>query len=249
MEYKFDEKKHLHQLLVDGIWKNLTGCTTVLSVVAKPALISWAANMTADFVKTFISGSENKTFTAAELIPVLEDARKAHAKRKSSAGDKGKAIHLQIELLIRDAIQDTQGYIKVVPQPETTSKSIINFINWASENKVKFLESEKNIYSEKLWIGGILDGLLEIDGDVWIMDIKTASSGLYAENMWQMAGYEIMLTESTEYKKIKGYILLNLKENGEFLEKRSVSNEEHKKAFLACLEIYRQKEKTTNELL
>ena len=225
-KYRFNEKRHLHELFVDGQWKPLTGITTILSIVAKPALIQWSANQTVEYIKNNFKGELTEE--------LLKEAKYFHRKKKEKAGDWGTEIHALIE-----------KYIKTGEENE----KIKNFIDWVKNNKVKFLESERNIYSEKHFLGGIVDFVCEINGEIWIGDIKTSKSGLYAENMWQMAGYEIILNECSEYKDIKGYVLLNLKENGEFQEKRTTSNQEHQKAFLACLEIYRQKEKTNNQIL
>lgn len=238
MEYRFDEKKHLHQLLVDGIWKNLTGCTTVLGVVAKPALIQWSANMAINYIR------DNKSRLIKEeqsWEEILLAASKAHAKRKSSAGDKGKQVHFEIENHIKESMSGKT--------PEVYPTNIENFVKWVKDNKVKFLESEKNIYSEKLWIGGIVDFVCEIDGKIWIGDIKTSGSGIYPEHFWQCAGYHLMLQDMKLYPDIAGYLILNLKESGEFLEKRSVSNSDNIKAFLACLDIYRIQEKLNSQVI
>lgn len=240
MNYRFQEGKHLHQLEVDGEWKNLTGCTTILGVVAKPALIQWAANMAVDYVKEKASWID-PFLTEEEYNKVLEEARKAHCRRKEKAGDWGTQVHSEIESYIKNELEGKSN--------EVYPDSIENFVKWTKDNKVKFIATEKNVWSESLFLGGIIDFLCEINGEVWIGDIKTSKSGLYAENFWQCGGYEIMLNECSDYKNIKGYVLLNLKESGDFLEKRSVSNEEHKKAFMACYEIYRQKEKTNNQLI
>lgn len=125
---------------------------------------------------------------------------------------------------------------------------IQHFIDWAAKNKVKFIESEKNVWSEKLFIGGICDILAEIDNEVWLCDIKTSSS-IYPEHMFQCAGYEIMLEETMPEIKVKGYIILNLKKTGEFEEKRSISNEENKQAFMSCLNLYRTMEKIKATIL
>jgi hypothetical protein len=44
--FVFDEKKHLY--FYDG--KPMTGCTTILGVLAKPALIPWAAKMAVEYI-------------------------------------------------------------------------------------------------------------------------------------------------------------------------------------------------------
>ena len=239
-KYEFDKIRHIHTL--DG--KALTGCTTVLSVVAKPALIQWAANMAVDYVKEKWG---TNGLTAADLFVVLEDARKAHTKRKEKAGDFGTLTHEEIENVVLNAIKGNNGLVAGHTIGE--SKAVSNFIDWAIENKVKFLESEKNVYSEMLWIGGIVDFVVEIDGQIWIGDIKTSKSGIYAENFWQCAGYHLMLKAMNLYPKITGYLILNLKETGEMLEKRSISNEDNIKAFLSCLNIYRIQEKIKNQVI
>jgi len=237
MKYNFNKVKHQHFL--DG--KQLTGCTTILGVVAKPALIQWAANMAVDYIRA----NGNWKLTDEELNKVFEEARKAHTRRKKEAGDYGTKTHEEIENLVLNAIKSNNGIVTGT----SDNKSIQNFINWATENKVKFLESEKNIYSERLWLGGIVDLVVEIDGQVWIGDVKTSGSGIYVENFWQCAGYDLMLQEMNLYPKVTGYLILNLKESGDVLEKRSISNEDNIRAFLACLDIYRIQEKIKNQII
>lgn len=246
MKYEFNKKRHLH--LLDG--KALTGCTTILSVVAKPALIQWAANEAIKYVGVNLKiekDGEMWRINPDNFTDVLEEARTAHCKRKEKAGEWGTKTHEKISELIENAIRISGGEIKDFVKSE--EKPIQNFIDWAVENKVKFLETEKNIYSERLWIGGIVDFVCEIDGKVWIGDIKTSGSGIYVEHFWQCAGYDLMLKDMGLYPEVAGYLILNLKESGEILEKRSISNGDNTKAFLACLEIYRVKEKIKNQVI
>jgi hypothetical protein len=230
--YRFNKEKHLHEIEVDGEWKSLTGCTTILSVLAKPALISWAAKMAVEYIRENILKfdlSDPKQFEQ-----LLLEAKSAHTKRKEKAGEWGTEIHSLIENYIKTGKED---------------KKIKNFIDWAIKNKVKFLSSEKNVWSEKLWIGGIVDFVCEIDGQIWIGDIKTSGSGIYPEHFWQCSGYDLMLKDMNLYPNVAGYLILNLKENGDILEKRSISNGDNTKAFLACLDIYRIQEKIKNQVI
>lgn len=244
MEYQFKEKEHLHQVKVSGEWKNLTGCTTILSVIAKPQLISWAANIAVDYICSHLrellcEGDEKQK-------QILNEARNAHTKRKTDAGQKGKAIHAEIEQFIKNWIAFNKG--EEYP-PIKYSEQALKFIKWVSDNNVRFIASEKNIYSEKYFIGGIVDFICEIDGQIWIGDIKTSNSGIYPAHFWQCAGYDLMLQECMPELKVDGYLILNIKENGEFKEKRSISNEENIKAFLACCDIYRIQEKIKNQII
>lgn len=231
MRYKFDEKRHIHSL--DE--KPLTGCTTILSVLAKPALIQWSANMATDYVRQNLKDIN-------DLEEILAEAKVAHRKKKEKAGDWGTEVHSYIEQYIKNLMNGKENEYNV---------SIDSFDKWVKDNNVTFLDSERNIYSETLWIGGIVDFVCKIDGEVWIGDIKTSKSGIYPEHFWQCAGYDLMLKDmKVPYAdKVKGYLILNLKENGQFLEKRSVSNKDNIKAFKACLDIYRLQQKIKNQVI
>jgi len=251
-EYRFDEKRHRHELLVDGEWKSLTGCTTILGILAKPALIQWSANMAVDYVEEEvrkIAKVDEATWMqefSEEWGRILKEAKTAHRRKKEEAGVKGTDVHSDIEKLVAGLITANKGIFKGDEKHE--NPQIQHFIDWAIKNKVKFLETEKGLYSKSLFLGGIVDLLLEIDGEVWIADIKTGS-GIYPEHFAQMAGYELMIKEMGFEREIKGHIVLNLKKDGSFEEKRSVSVEDAKNFFLACVQVYRLQEKFNNQII
>lgn len=232
MTYKFNKDQHIHEL--DG--KPLYGITSVLGVIAKPALIQWSANEAVKYVK------ESKVWRLVpdtprmimisdkELEELLEEARTAHTRKKEKAGDWGSELHEKLEMLVKDAIQNTGGIIEV---NEAEDKSIQNFLDWAKGKR--FIESEKNLYSEKHWIGGIVDLVFEHEGKIFVGDIKT-SSGIYPEMFLQCAGYQIMLEEMGH--KIDGYEIVNLKKNGQIETSRSYGTERNKEAFLSALNLY-----------
>lgn len=243
-EYRFNETKHLHELLVDGKWKSLTGCTTILGVLAKPALIQWSANMAVQYVKDNAKISPEGLYELTEAV--LDEAKTAHRKKKEKAGDWGTEMHAWVELCINGLIDGTEP--PELPKDEFQAENAKTFLKWVADNKVKFIASERAIYSRSLFLGGIVDIICEINGEVWLADIKT-SSGIYFEAFWQMAGYQIMLEEMGTKKPIKGHIVLNLKKDGKFEEKRSVSMDDCKKGFLACVDIYRIQEKIKNQII
>ena len=245
-EFTFNKEKH--EYLLDG--QRMTGCTTILGVLAKPALIPWASKMAVTYIREHAkrevmpvaegTGEENGIGDYIVSEEILAEAQKAHAKRKTDAGSYGTKTHEIIAEIIADVIENSEGRILSGKNPD---KSVQNFLDWAIKNKVKFLETEKIIYSEEWFVAGTVDFVAEIDGQVWIGDFKTTGSGIYPEHFFQCAGYHLMLEDMGLYPNITGYLILNLKENGEFLEKRSISNESNRKIFTNCVEIYRQQEK------
>src|SRR3990167_1580215 len=84
--FEFDEKKHLYTL--DG--KPLTGVTSVLNVIAKPALIQWSANMACDYIRDNYS-------VGCAMESLLQEARTAHRKKKEGAADIGTRVHKYLE--------------------------------------------------------------------------------------------------------------------------------------------------------
>lgn len=231
--FTFDEKKHVYTL--DGV--ALSGTTSVLQVIAKPMLIQWAANQAVEYIKAnaLVKGPETS------VIPnkAIDEAKTAHRKKKEAAGDWGTSLHKHVENYAKDG---------VVPLIEDAMMKMAfeHFISWAADKKI--LGSEIRIYSRAMWVGGTCDLVVEIDGQVWLVDLKTGS-GIYPEHFWQMGSYDMCVGEMGLFPKVAGYIVLNLKKDGTFEEKRSISNEDNQKAFLAALTIYRIQEKIKKQVL
>jgi len=227
MSYKFDDKNHVH------LWddKPLHGVTTVLSVISKPALIQWAANMACDYIQSKMPlESKFFTLTMKEMETWLQEARVAHRKKKEKAGDWGSELHEAIEAWIKEGVE---------PNFEETQKTAFyNFVEWTKENKVEFIESEKHVWSEKMWLGGICDLVFKMDGKKYIGDIKT-SSGIYNEAFFQMAAYDLCLREMGEHQDTEGYIVINLKKDGKMDLKRADNMAINKDAFLHALGLYK----------
>ena len=236
--FYFDGKNGRHDYFYDG--KRMTGCTTILNVIAKPFLIQWAANMAVDYVIEKCKNAPDEMTMRLHIAEWLIEARTAHRRKKEKAGDWGTEMHLWVENCINSIIEGKEPL--ELPKDEKQIECAKNFSKWITDNKVKFIASERIIYSKNLFLGGIVDIICEIGGETWLADIKT-SSGIYKEAWIQMAGYAIMLKEMGFDRPIKGFIVLNLRKNGVFEEKRSINNEDFEEMFKACLTIYRISEK------
>jgi ATP-dependent exoDNAse (exonuclease V) beta subunit len=207
---------------LDG--KPLMGVTSVLGVIAKPALIGWAARMAADYVLENLKDMDN-------LEQVCELAKNAHARKRDEGAEKGTDIHAWIEEWIA-------GKNPEMPKDEGPRKQIEEFLKWATENKVEFLESEKRMYSEKHWIAGTCDAIAMIDGKKYVVDFKTQSKMWDKTPFLQMAGYRIMLEEMGEKDYEGGCVVLLPKEGG--LETHySYDYDTDKEGFLAALKLYK----------
>lgn len=226
--YAFDEKKHLHTL--DG--KPLSGVTSVIGVVSNSGvLMNWAVNETIKYINEH--RNEN-------LDDVLKQAKSAYIRKRDGAGNIGKSVHSAVEDFIKKGNLYEGNDMQI-------RQMFMHFARWARENDVKFLESEKNVYSRELWIGGICDFVCVINNKIFIGDVKT-SSAIYPENFWQTAAYQRCLQEMGLYKDIEGHIIVNLKKDCTFNTEKSYGYNDNIKAFEACLTIYRAQQKLNNTL-
>lgn len=264
--FTFDPKEHVYTL--DG--KPMTGMTTILGVLGKPALVPWAARMAVEHIEAELLYTINSGFSIAEITEerwdqIFKEAKVAHAKKKTDAASKGTDTHAQVEDYINDCIENYDGkpYIRTKPNTEARDKDpLTHFVKWAMREKVKFLASEMQVYSRSLWVAGTMDFLFEKDGKRYIGDLKTYKKLWDRVPMFQCAGYaylyeemegdrlreltntDILSEEEMDSFTIAGYVVFNLPKERPHdpLEdvKWSFDTEGDTKAFLACVELYRQ---------
>ncbi len=103
--FYFDGENNRHDYYFNR--KPMTGITTVLSVIAKPSLIQWAANMAVDYISC--EWSSNKSYTEDEIAVILTEAKTAHRKKKEEAGEKGTFCHSWLEQWILAEMKRTQN--------------------------------------------------------------------------------------------------------------------------------------------
>ena len=232
-EFYFDEATHTYWL---GDAK-MTGTTTILGVIAKPMLIPWAANMAIDYVIANSSKEAVDTNGFLMVTPeVLKEARTAHARRRDQRASEGTDTHALVEEYVKDCIANHKG--KAQPY-ETGDTQLSQFVAWALENKITFLESEKVMYHPEWFVGGTTDLLFKMGGKKYIADIKT-SKAVYYEAHVQMAAYRAML-ETMGEKEIHGSVVIHLPPKGNLETHYHFDYETNLRVFEAALTIYRAK--------
>ncbi len=182
--YHFDEKKHAHTY--DG--KPLMGTTSVLKSWGDPgALVNWAANQAVD---------------AIERGESTDEARKAHLKRRDAAGDKGKEIHAQIEVVLNHWIDSGVR--------ENTDNPLVDKVTaWLETEGYTPIRSEMPVYNLDLWYGGIVDAVVVKDDKKFILDFKTSGT-LQTKNFYQCGAYSLALKDMKEASEISGAIIVHI---------------------------------------
>jgi hypothetical protein len=156
---------------------------------------------------------------------------KDYRETRDEAGSHGTNVHKEIEDWIQGMIAGAeQGFL--TPPPD----QVLEFTSWAVDNAVKFLDCEKKMYSEKLWLAGTCDFIAEIDGKRFVGDVKTGNS-IYPNAFYQCAAYALMMEEHEE--PFDGTIVVHIPKKGGLTEYKRYDLETDKKAFLGILDAYK----------
>lgn len=112
---------------------------------------------------------------------------------KNAAGNKGSKVHAAIAKLIRgEAVKIDDKFNGSDGQPEelTTAEyeAIMSFVDWFNATRPKILASEYVVWNSEYNFAGTVDLKCEIDGEVWIIDLKT-SSDIWPEYELQVSAY------------------------------------------------------------
>lgn len=189
VEIKFFPDTHVY--MVNG--KRKTGVTTYLGIIDKSRpLIIWATELFRDYLLEIEGKITEKDIYAGATL---------HEERKAAAAAVGDEVHDWIE-------QYVKGQDPAMPQSKEAQLGVSAFIDWEMANKVKFLSSERVVYSKKYDYIGKMDIEAMVNGKRCLIDIKT-SNGLYNTYSLQTAAYAKADEEETG-KSYKGRWLIRL---------------------------------------
>lgn len=225
VEMVFDTFRHTYTVTDEknGVFeKRFPSATTANGIIAKPQLIYWAANMTADTIKEQLE--PGKSYDEVELDAIIEAGRRAHNQRKREAGSMGTLVHKWVEEYIK-------GGNPAQPINKQIQTSIAKFMAWKEKHDVKFLLSEQQVYSRKYGYTGTLDFICTIDGKMYIGDLKT-TSGIYPEMLMQTAAYRFARTEEFPSEKYVGQIIVRVGKDDGALEVGVLEDDAQYKKFL-----------------
>ena len=221
----------IRHIFYDAKMRPLISVTAATGIVDKSApLMFWAVNLAKHYLIN--NWDIKKKFTEAEKIRLIEEASKQHRIFKKEAADIGTLIHQWVSEWIKGKNSD-------IPNDDKVANGITAFLKFNRDHKVKWLESERIVYSKKYNYAGILDATGKIGRDLVLTDFKS-SNGIYDEMRFQVAGYQIAYEEETGKKFDRTMIIRFGKDTGEFEAFELDNQQRDKKAFLACLEIKRR---------
>lgn len=200
-------KAHTIYKLADG--KRVPGVTTILGVLNKPALVSWAN-------KLGLEGIDSTKY-------VDESARI------------GTLAHYLVQCDLTGEIPDLSNYGAF--EIDKAENSLLSYYEWKKTKDIVAIKNEMPLVSEEYGYGGTIDCLCTLNGETWLLDFKTGKA-IYPEMLTQLAAYMQLLKENG-YEVKKARILRIGRDETEGFEERVITQfEQHWELFKHCLAIY-----------
>lgn len=207
------DKAHIRYRLKSG--EIVPGVTTILGLLAKPALVPWAN-------KLGLQGIDVKKYV-------------------DDKADIGILAHAMITDKLQGIETDLKDYSQ--NQIDKAENSVLSFWEWEKDHKIEeVFFCERPLVSEVHGFGGTLDIYAKVNGKREIIDLKTGS-GIYAEHIYQVATLKRLLEEHNF--PVDGTRIVNIPraETEAFLEK-TVSEKENETGwgiFHHLLQVYKLK--------
>lgn len=222
---QFDPVKH--QYFVGE--QQIDGCTGILGVLNKPALLPWGVNMAVGYMADNLK--PGVAYDELEIKALLAAAKKAHTIKRDSAADVGTLIHQWCEDHIK-------GKNPPMPVNEQLKQGVQAFLDWVYKHGVDFTLSERKIFSRRYRYAGTLDAEGYVDNKLAIIDFKTGAA-IYHEARLQTASYTAARCEE-EGKQYTRWIIRLGKDDGEFEAKEYGDLDKDFRGFLGAFEAYKR---------
>jgi hypothetical protein len=168
---------------VEGVGE-LPSVTTILNVIAKPALIGWARNVALEKVRLTLMESTPPS-TEEEIDRLIDVAKRRPDEVRDTAANFGTQAHIAIDNYLAGLPYDSTPEIEVVMD---------NFKAWQNESGFEIQMAEQVVYSEEHRYAGTFDGIGSLGDSLVVLDWKT-SNRAYPEMGLQVAAYAKAFTE------------------------------------------------------
>jgi hypothetical protein len=220
---------------VEGFDELFPSVTTVLRVIAKPALIPWARNVALEAVRGALLDRAGRTewVTSEWVDQVITEARSRPDQARTEAADFGTQAHILIDQVLQGL--EPEVPLEFVPVLD-------NFKVWRQSAGLDMCLAETMVYSARYHYAGAMDALAYRGQYLVALDWKT-SNGLYPEYALQVAAYAKALEEMTGHQVKEAWAVRLGKTTPEFEARRVVDLEAAFNAFRAALFLWRWMQK------
>lgn len=204
-----------HRYYVNDV--SVPSVTTIMSrVIAKPDLMLWPLNLAISYLEEKLPNITSED---------LQMARTAHVRKRDHGTNTGTAVHHLVE---RRLEVGPKGYAAIPEDlPTDVRVAAYAFETWYRAQTPQVIGIEQIVYSPSLNFVGTYDSILEIDGKVYLCDVKTTNAsshaplGIYPENFIQLSAYYAAYEEQRKAEGVKtklvpidDLMVISVKKNG-----------------------------------
>lgn len=233
IEYDYD--KHIYSLVTPTGLEQLISSSSVGKIIDKSdALVPWACKMmeqkllaTVPMLMEMPDGQQGFLSTEEGFKKLVAAAKTAHKDKLEDAGKVGSVVHDWIERYIKAQISNVSFSLDV-PEEERARNGVCAALNWMNQHKVRWISTERKVYSRQYKYAGTLDGLCYVSScsdprccpvaftnRLTVADWKT-SNYLYIEYILQVTSYLVAYNEETNANAVDRWIIRLGKDDGEF---------------------------------
>ena len=221
---EFNEEKHVYIHNNDYV----VGMSTLLGKLASPALENWKISQQVNAIKTEM---ERSGIPIDQIQKIVTNAKSNARKSGDNILNIGSMVHKFCEMWLK-------GEKFTDPSDPVILSCFEKFKRFWTKHKLKVVESEKVLYSERGFCGTLDLIAKDSQNNLWLIDIKT-SKGLFLNMVHQLHGYKLAYEEQTGKKINKMYIVRLPKDSGDFEARHVLYKKEHLKAFLGLLSCHK----------
>jgi hypothetical protein len=221
---EFNEEKHVY------IHNNeyVVGMSTLLGKLASPMLENWKISNMVNAIKQEM---ERQEIPLDKIESIVLNAKTNAKKQGDNILNIGSMVHKFCEMWLK-------GEKFTDPSDPVVKGCFDKFKRFWTKHKLKVVESEKILYSERGFCGTLDLVAEDPEKNLWLIDIKT-SKGLFLNMVHQLHGYSLAYTEQTGKKINKMYIVRLPKDGADFEARHILYKKEHLKAFLGLLSCHK----------
>lgn len=234
---EFDPLSHVYTL-DDRV---IPGVTSILGVINKEPLKNWKMNEALAYIESYLE--PGVPLDEVELNHLIQEARNAHLTTSTEATVKGSEVHGWIERYTRHLLGEGEE-----PEPPINQDVLVGceaWLRWVEKSKIKFLDSERPVFSKKYEYTGTTDAIAILNRSLICLDYKR-SKRIYPDYFIQVSAYAKAFEEETGEKIDKGVVLKIPRGNRKkpyCLERETTMIDENFRVFLAALHIYKWQNK------
>jgi hypothetical protein len=182
---------------IDG--QRLPSVTTILDIIAKPALAPWYAKEERRYFETAMlevlsrPGARDPEYVLAAVAQAVTGV-KAADREKQKAAAIGTAVHAGIEWALRRQLGEDAGLAPHLP--EAAAWAVESWKDWARSVTLEPLAIERTVYCVACGYAGTLDLYARVKGVLTVLDWKSGKA-IYPEAFLQNLAYRHAATRAS----------------------------------------------------